>query len=185
MSSTNTKRIEFFCNNRFHHEYKLANIRGNIDFTSKYPYNSDGFHKWCNYLSNKFYKEEEKWYDKWNSNLAQSVYKLSEPVPCHSEFYKYIHWHNNAFYVTDTAMNLPTKVLYYEDFAKNMDKTLQEVTDFLEMDLVGKGIDFHYHTYKDYFTQSEKELTIAYMKLMSSPTTWKHLERYIGEYVQS
>merc|ERR1719329_1750572 len=41
---------------RFNEEYKLANAKGNRAFTKSYPYNSAGFHKWCDYQGKKIQK---------------------------------------------------------------------------------------------------------------------------------
>lgn len=153
-------------------------MKGNIEFTTAYPYNSDGFHKWCNYLGNKFYKEEEKWYDKWNPNASESVHKMSASVPCHSEFYKYLQWHKNAIFVTDHAMKIPAMKVHYEDFHKDLDGTMKRLADFLGIALVGEGLDFHFHTY-DYFTPQERNAVTRYIKLLASPKLMQELERYI------
>lgn len=161
---------------RFHHEYRLAVLRDNHDFPDAYPYNSEGFHKWCAFMSDKYLDEESKWYDDWS---GEGAFDKAKSVPCHSEFYKYIQWHNHAFFSTDTLMQIPTMVTHYEDFAKDYDTTLEKLLHFYELPMDGEPKDFYFHTY-DYFTKEEKAATKNFIKLIASPATWQHLEHYFS-----
>ena len=163
---------------RFHLEYKAAKSKGNREFTLNYPYNSQGFHKWCSYLGNKYAAEESEIYDQWNQNLPESVYEKAKNVPCYSEFYKYLQWHNNAFFVTEDAMKLPTLIVHYEDFYYNEKKTAIKMARFLDSAIVEEGKPFRYHTY-DYFTTEERSAAVEFMNLLASPALRDELSRYL------
>lgn len=102
-------------------------------------------------------------------------------VPCHAEFFKYLQWHNNAFYATDEAMDIPTLVVHYEDFATDFEGTLKGLLDFYGLPMEGEPMEFHFHTYDGYYTDQERTDTVDFLKLLASPTTWENLSPYVGK----
>jgi len=87
-------------------------------------------------------------------------------------------WHNLAFVTTRDFVKVPTKVLHYEDYAS--EETLEELLVFLRLDYEGLPLHtkFAPHDYSAYFSQEERRAVKQAAKLLASPETWKHLQRY-------
>jgi hypothetical protein len=48
-----------------------------------------------------------------------------QSVPCHAEWFRYIQWHNMAYATTKELLHLPVHYLYYDDYTKDFNKTVQ------------------------------------------------------------
>jgi len=165
---------------RFHHEYKLAVIRKDDDWSDKYYYNTQGFHKWCDFQAVKYREEEFKWFPQWSGR--HDIMEIAKGVPCYAEFFKYIRWHNNAFYTTDEVLKVPTKILHYENWATDFEGTLDKVLTFYELPKEAKPpMSFHHHTY-EYYTDQEKKATIDFMRVLANATLWENLRPYVGDH---
>lgn len=148
---------------RFHME-----IRGTgVDSTR------ERFREFCHGLNKRLEEEEthsllfdEKWVN------------LTQDIPCRSDFFRWIEWHNQAFSMTQD-LNLETMVVKYESYAKQFNQTCNSLLEFLnlprrgspEFFVAGKG-------YHDYFTSTERETVGYVIQEMASRATWQYVSEY-------
>jgi hypothetical protein len=156
---------------RFHLEYNEKRDAGNTQYTKKFPKNVLGFRRWC-YL------------DDHNRGLVRSRFvdpRLRDfmlQIPCFNEFYRYTQWHNLAFETTRT-MNLPTMLLHYHEFSDNITKARDGILDFLDLPLIGEGIQFDDgKIYSNYYSGIEKTAIRNFLKEFATSETWQQLKRY-------
>jgi len=110
---------------------------------------------------------------------------LIKDVPCHSDFFRYIQWHNLAF-ATTADLGIPSKIILYEDYANNFNKTKDELLQFLQQDEVYDYPSFVAgKTYRHYYTEEEIDaVSIMFSKLGHQETRNKtqHYFKGYGEY---
>ena len=105
-------------------------------------------------------------------------------VPCQAEFYRYVQWHNLAFAVTLVDLDVPSMVLYYEDYSTRFNDVTNQLMNFLELEAVGEAPPFVVNKeYGDYYTFEETESIATFIKEFSSKHVWQHLKHYFGEKV--
>jgi hypothetical protein len=114
---------------------------------------------------------ETRWID---SDLANSM----EGVPCRTEFFRYIQWHNLAFSVT-SDLNVPSYVFHYEDYSNRFDEVTTELIEFLELERKSDAPDFiDNKEYGYYYSREQKEAIAVMVKEFSTKSTWQHLHHY-------
>lgn len=156
---------------RFHFAYKSHKAAGDLAQWGDFSYDKEGFKKWCHHWDNKFIDEEMEIFGK-------EVFDKMREVPCHAEFYSYVQWHNNAFKAPEKA-NVPSYVVYYEEFATNLQSILNDLLKFLELPLLGRVNEFHYSGgYPAYYDNDERVKIVEFIKLVGSPKTFEALKRY-------
>ena len=153
---------------RFHHAHKSH--KNNKDFVSRFPKNNDGFQEWCKEMDSQYGEEERALWDK-------EVFRSSRNVPCHSEFFRYIQWHNLAF-STLKGMNIPTLFVTYEDYGKNFDVNLFSILNFLELKLENNITDFHRGDYSKYYSLEQRIAAMDMMRFQASEITWEKMKPY-------
>lgn len=101
-------------------------------------------------------------------------------------YYSYIQWHNLAFAVSHD-MAVPTMILHYGEYAEDFENTRDRILDFLELERVGEGIEFHSgKEYRDYYSAEQKELIQAFLHEFASAETWEQIKDYdFGEHVSA
>jgi len=102
---------------------------------------------------------------------------VPKSVPCASEIFRYVKWHNNAFELTE-ELGLLVQVLYYEDFGRDYEGILEGLLDFLGLERVGTPLAFATHEYIGFFSEKEKVLAASWIKELASEMTWEHLKAY-------
>jgi len=154
---------------RFHlHRKKFSK-----QLLDKYPNTLEGFRDYCNNDLGKKYRAKE------TSFLPfKDIYGSIKNVSCHSDFFRYIQWHNLAFETT-AKQNLSTMIIHYERYTDNFNKTKDDLLQFLEQREVNKPPTFIAgKTYRNYYTDKE----IAAVKLMFSKLanndTWDQTKQY-------
>jgi hypothetical protein len=108
----------------------------------------------------------------WNLNLLLKV-------PCHSELFRYVEWHNAAIRMIEEEQ-LPSLVVYYEDYNTNYNQTVDSILDFLDLTREAEPLPFSSgKTYRDlYFSPEIQETTKELLKVMASKELWQILQRY-------
>jgi hypothetical protein len=156
---------------RFHLEYNEKRDSGDKKFVAKYPKNAHGFRRWC--------ARDDQNRALIHSHFIDSRLRvLMLQIPCFNEFYRYTQWHNLAFEST-RAMNLTTLVLHYHEFALDFVKARGRILDFLELPLVGEGIEFNDgKVYHNYYSIEEKSAVRTFLLEFASAETWRQLEEY-------
>lgn len=145
------------------------------------PNNKNGFKQWCQAMDNN---EEVTAIEYMSSFFTMEMKEVMKKIPCHSEFYKYVAWHNH---VAEMAWNEDYKVfpIFYEDYA-NTDEQRQmaiNMAAFLEAPVVGGDEtmpDFlKVRLYRDeYFTAEEIANIETFVRVVALKATMQLLERY-------
>ena len=157
---------------RFHLSYKQKETNKYMSFLKDYSKDRAGFRRWCRAIDK----------NKDVSQLAlvdQNLREALDGVPCAAEFFRYAQWHNLAFWVTN-ELNLPTMILHYDEYAKDLRGTASRVLNFLDIPRVGKGVvQFHSgKTYRNYYTLEERRKIRSFLQKFSSLETWEQLKDY-------
>lgn len=170
---------------RFHHEYKHRASISDFEFTNDFPYSPAGFQKWCSYLDEKYSESivENHIYD--NPITQSANYReIFLTVPCHSEFFKYINWHNQVSHLIrnpDKMGNLPSLVIRYEDYLHSFPEAMAAILHLLELPEVNKPEKFVFQRY-EYFTEAQKKAATEFMRYFVIDEAKKDLEPYLGPY---
>ena len=138
------------------------------------------FKSWCHEIdtSNTTLLELEQ-----SSHLFSTEMKhLMKTIPCHSEFVKYILWHNNVVEMSWSS-GLNSIQVYFEDFANDNVKhlTVEEMTKFLGYELKSSDLPVFLgeRKYREgYYTEDEVKALMVFIRYMSVGNTWDYLKRY-------
>ena len=146
------------------------------DFLRMFSSDKKGFKKWCKYLHSTIDNRK-------NLNdttlIDEETKDLYEIVPCASEFYRYVQWHNLALEVAEDRLEIPVHTLFYEDYSLNYNETVEELLGFLELQAVSTPPDFiQGKEYHEYFTEASLRNVARLVKHLSSKKTWKLLKHY-------
>jgi hypothetical protein len=148
----------------------------------------EGLLAWCAHVDASFWEPPEhrifdsssnQWYEKEdNATLSNKVLELLKDVPCHSELFRWIQWHNLCFQM-QRNLGLPAHFLYYESYTTDYNATAQELAEFLEFDIVRKGLPFvSGKTYGHLFSDEHKLQIARLIKELASPWAWGLLKHY-------
>lgn len=157
---------------RYHLEVTRVTENNQTDLMKRYTYDEKGFANLCAdaAIDRQGYKD---------SHVDPKVVKLLETIPCYLDLFRYVQWHNLAFLTTDEALNLPTHILYYEDYSSDFEGTLQSLLDFLDLPNMGHHLPFQPgKSYHSYFSDDQISRIREAVMMLALPITWKHLERY-------
>ena len=158
---------------RFHLDRKIM-ARKNADWLKDYPNNKEGFRRWCIHLNaiSADVLSSLRWID---SSLEEAM----KNVPCITEFYRYVQWHNLAFAAT-SDLEVPNFVLHYEDYSSRFEEVTSELITFLELEKVGEAPEFiDNKKYDEYYTPQEKRAISVFIKEFASKPTWRQLKHYL------
>lgn len=145
------------------------------------PNNKNGFKQWCEAMDND---EEVTAIEYMSSFFTMEMKELMKKIPCHSEFYKYVAWHNH---VAEMVWNEGYDVLpiFYEDYADTAEQRQMAIkmAGFLEAPVVSGDEnmpDFlKVRLYRDeYFTAEEIANIERFVRVVALKPTMQLLERY-------
>jgi hypothetical protein len=154
---------------RFHlHRKKFSK-----QLLDKYPNTLEGFRDYCNNDLGKKYRTKE------TSFLPfKDIYGSIKNVPCHSDFFRYIQWHNLAFETT-ARQNLSSMIIHYERYTDNFNKTKDDLLQFLEQREVNKPPTFITgKTYRNYYTDKENAAVKLMFSKLANNDTWDQTKQY-------
>jgi hypothetical protein len=157
---------------RFHLIQKVNKKLGDIKFEKTFPNNLKGFRKWCNYMDKQYLDSEAKMLD-------APIFTMFQSIPCHSDFYRYVQWHNLAFQVTE-VMDIPSIVVYYEDYEHDFDSVKDRILSFIDLKDEGyRNVTFSSgKTYHNYFTENERGAVRRLFHHLASKQTNESIARY-------
>jgi len=162
---------------RFHLDRQIR-ARKNPGWFDDYPNNQEGFHRWCTHLTanaDEVFKSLH-WID-------SSLLKVMEDVPCVTEFYRYVQWHNLAF-TTTSDLQIPSFILHYEDYSIRFEEVTNELASFLGLEQVGEAPEFiDDKKYDDYYTASEKHTIAIFIRELATKSTWQNVEHYLNDFL--
>eukprot|EP00979_Chaetoceros_neogracilis_P001488 scaffold253_cov267-Chaetoceros_neogracile.AAC.21 len=164
-----------------YHEYLLED--NSKREASKLSPNKEGFKDWCLEMDANVKLSE---LDREATFINYEVKELMKDVPCRSEFYKYVSWHNHVMNMAQNE-HYPIMQVYYEDYAsKSKEQQLaMKMAGFLEEPIVNTSnltpSTMVLRSYRDYYTDEERLSAEKLVKSMALMTTWDVLERYFNE----
>ena len=135
----------------------------NVTADAALPRSAEGFRKYCNLKDNEELMRSD------DADLFRDFYLL---VPCVSEFFLYIQWHNNAFHATSGGV--PTHFFYYEDFEANFNDTSRSLLEFLHLKRSERCLDIPFlggKNYEEYYTADEKHAVARLIDRFASKET--------------
>jgi hypothetical protein len=143
-----------------------------------------GFRTWCNQLDEDHAATEPDYFTP--EQLA--IYRQA---PCRGEFYKYTQWHNRVYDITplvgpksgakseSESGSPPVLIIHYEDYADNLQKTADQLLEFLELPLVAPLRPFReLPDYSDHFSDAEVKAVKALVQNVASEHTYELVQRY-------
>jgi hypothetical protein len=138
-----------------------------------FPSSREGMQSWCEFLDAKPSQREI------DSNVMDAaMMKRYKDLPCLSEWYRYIQWHNLAIQVT-RRLQLPVHFMYYEDYSNNYAATVEDLFHFLELSIVQEPLDFiGGKTYGTFFNGKDAELAARMVRELATPDAWLLLRHY-------
>ena len=158
------------------HEYR----RLKLQLIDKSESDRQDFRNWCKQMDS----DAELMASIADSFLITSKIKEAmKDVPCHSEFFKYVAWHNH---VVDMIWNNNYKSLeiYYEDYLQGERLQAERLAMFSEESLVSADsippimTFFTVKMYESYLTDAEIQSVETFVRTMAYPKTMLLLERY-------
>lgn len=142
-----------------------------------FTYDPRGFRAWCSYLDGILRVDLRQLLRQ--RGVAEDVL---EGLPCLSEWWRYVHWHNQAIDMLQ-SLKVPTMVMYYEEYTDNYQKAVDTLFEFLELDQVLPPAPFITgKTYETYYTDHEKRLAAQLVEKLASPLCWQIVRDYLEQY---
>jgi len=140
--------------------------------TSEYHKTATGFRKWC--------KDVDQDADGGKGEL----YEKLKSVPCHSELFKYVQWHNLA-HETLKSLKVPYTTVHYEHYAnKTQEDTVSSLLDFLELEsseeqpVLEPFVQKPTTEYDSYFPDHQIDAITYFVQKLASPATWEDIKDY-------
>ena len=141
-----------------------------------------GVNTWCSVADRAFWMET-----KVPKNITKKGKLRRKPwdlnillkIPCHSELFRYVEWHNAALRMIQQE-KFRSIVVYYEDYETNYNATVDSILDFLDLTREAEPLPFSTgKTYRDVFFSPEvQEATKDVLQVIASKELWQILKRY-------
>lgn len=142
----------------------------------------EGVKAWCEHVDSDFGAVD----DKDNDFFTGEAKELFKQVPCHSEWFRYVQWHNLAVESLTQHLNLTNMVLYYEDYTTKFNETTQSILDFLEAEAVQAPKEFiPGKTYTDLYDPEDARLIAKFIRALATPECWALIRRYFVDLVEA
>eukprot|EP00586_Coscinodiscus_wailesii_P020556 CAMPEP_0172510050 /NCGR_PEP_ID=MMETSP1066-20121228/225714_1 /TAXON_ID=671091 /ORGANISM="Coscinodiscus wailesii, Strain CCMP2513" /LENGTH=335 /DNA_ID=CAMNT_0013288847 /DNA_START=265 /DNA_END=1272 /DNA_ORIENTATION=- len=148
---------------RFHLQHNKYSKDEDAAWLEKHPRDKYGFQTWCKGVDALF---------KTKSDAAKYV-------PCHSEFFRYVQWHNKAIEVI-RHLGIPVLMVHYDDYHDNYNGTMWKILDFLELPAVVKKPSFFWNDYGKYFSKRQKSAVKVWINELASEETMELLSKYVS-----
>ena len=148
---------------RFHLDAR--HLKGKRDFAR----NATGFAEWCHWI-----RSEHS-----HTHFAdETTRRLVRETPCGPEFFRWTQWHNLA---ADVYRDRPTHLVYYEDYASDLNATALGILAFLEQTPQHEWRPFReLPNYDDHFAGDHKRKVQRLIQHVATPETWKLMRRYFS-----
>jgi hypothetical protein len=162
---------------RFHLDRKVR-AKKNPSWLDDFPNNQEGFRQWCAHLNENAVQNlsSSHWID-------TSLIEAMKGVPCITEFYRYVQWHNLAF-ATTSDLQLPSFVFHYEDYSTRFDDVTTKLTEFLGLEKVAEAPEFiDNKEYGSYYTAEEKRAVALFIEEFSTKSTWQNIHHYLNDFL--
>lgn len=102
-------------------------------------------------------------------------------VPCHSEIFRYVQFHNLAVEMAEDVLRLesPVHFLHYEDYSTDLHGTSRSLAAYLEQPVQQSPLPFIVgKTYGSLWTHQHRQQVTELIRYLATPTVWALLQRY-------
>lgn len=139
---------------------------------------AEAYKEWCSRID-RMYPEAYH-----NSSLFDpSIQELFAELPCFSEWFRYVTFHNHVVQMLST-MKIPSRNLYYEQyFGAEYNQTVSNLLDFLELKPVARPLVFKEHSYAHLFSEPEARAALALVQAIASHACWDLLKHYFATWL--
>lgn len=135
----------------------------------------EGFRSYCSWLNENYLAEEKR-----SILFDEDWLARTRDIPCRADFFRWVEWHNQVFHMT-RDMELATLVLEYGSYSRDMNRTCNQLLDFLHLKRHDDPEPFlDGKVYRDYYTPSERERMGKVLEEMASRTTWHYISKYFA-----
>jgi hypothetical protein len=149
----------------------------------------EGLKAWCNYLDHMFQvpsPDNMPGTSTTYATVSNETIETLKKVPCHSEWFRYVHWHNLLTKLLQKSPTMDSHVVYYEDYDHRLQETVQKLADFLEQPIVQESLTFKTgKTYGHLYTEAEKRAVANLLQTIATPDTFAVLARYLEPFLRS
>jgi hypothetical protein len=135
----------------------------------------EGFRAYCGFRDIRSFKQEFR-----QRILSDELLGYAKQIPCYAQFISYTQWHNHAIQLV-AKKSIPILTLFYEDYALDWDKTVNQILNFLSLTpaqgakaekfILGKHYD-------DFYNEEEKVAAMKLLQTLASTELWDMLQRY-------
>jgi hypothetical protein len=141
----------------------------------------EGLLAWCRFIDESVIDLATGW-----SRLPSDFQKLFRSLPCASDLFRYVQWHNRAIETT-RWLQLPVHYMHYEDYSEAYEETVMGLLDFLELNMTRSGFavampfEARNKSYRNLFRHGNFSMTAmaAFLRRLATNETWQHLRRYV------
>jgi hypothetical protein len=139
----------------------------------------EGIEAWCKLVDGLNPDQEKS-----STLIPRDVKRAWKDLPCHSEWFRWVQWHNRALEVTNRFHaqrpgGFPVLRLYYEDYSTNYNATVEALFDFLDLEVRGRPVAFiPGKTYLSYFSLRHQEKAAQFVKSIATPECWDMVKHY-------
>ena len=138
----------------------------------------DGMVAWCTFIDKGFITSA---HNKGIKPFTDELEALFKKVPCYSDWFRYIQWHDMALAAVE-RMEIPSHYIYYESYTDDYDNTVRELNQYLELETVVEPEPFITgKTYRHFFSQEDVKHARELVKYLSTMKLWKKLQHYFDE----
>jgi len=137
-----------------------------------------GFQNWCRWVDQHAVEsKKQQWLD--NFPDVQQWTDLLKPAPCHTEFVRWLWWHERIVQMLDEVVPVPVLNLYYENYSKDFSATTTALLDFIEMEITHKPLDFIAgKTYPEFYDDEQVVSIRKLIQTLASPKVWGLIQHY-------
>jgi len=147
---------------------------------SKFKDTPSGVRAWCRHADHIFKGDMEELMKE--RGVSKELYSR---LPCHTDWWRYVQWHNNAIEVLE-RMQIPVQLLYYEDYAIKYNATVQQLFRFLELESVHPNLPFEPgKVYDNVYNDEIRYAATEFVQAIASPACWKLIKHYFEPWLKS
>jgi len=163
------------------------------DELSRFNDTRAGLMAWCSHVDSLFDEGGVDASALFSTNGEEQ--QLYKDVPCYSEFFRLVQWHNHAIALS-WRRPIPFHTLYYEEFVaqdgeviKEYEHTGMELFHFIEMNIKGKDLRQARTTKSSFgavdtpsasllFDRDQRCAVGRFIRAVASPVCWERMRRY-------
>mmetsp|Transcript_14985 Transcript_14985/g.18810 ORF Transcript_14985/g.18810 Transcript_14985/m.18810 type:complete len:653 (+) Transcript_14985:77-2035(+) len=156
------------------YEWNVHRKANNEEWLLHHSKDSEGFIKWCTEMDMRNKESEGVTFDVKTNTLL-------EGVPCHTEIFKWVQWHNNAF-IIEEQLSLKVLVVHQEDYSSNSG-VVDNILQFLGRNQVGEAPVFGTENVIGFYSTEEQEKIVKFIKQIASEKTWNESKNYFKDVI--